>query len=294
MKKLVLLGADGQLGSTLAHLINAPAGTWTLRQFTLNDFDVRNHELTRQALEKERPEVVINTTAYLRVDDCEDQCQMAFDVNAVAVHNMAKICKSLDATLVHFSTDYVFGGDAVRAQPYVESDLPWPQSVYAASKLAGEHMLTATWDKHLLIRSCGLYGAGGSLVKGTNFVESMLRLADSGKDLKVVNDQRLTPTATTDLAEKVMELVNTGSRGLFHVTNSGDCTWFEFAQEIFRLAHKNVSLAPTTTAAYGARAKRPAYSVLQSERLEHSGLALLRPWPDALRDYLQRTGRLHG
>jgi len=292
MKKVALLGADGQLGSDLVPALASRPGAYELHPLTLHDFDVRDPQATAAALEKISPDIVVNTTAFVRVDDCEEQAQQAFDVNAVAVQSLVRICTLLNARLVHFGTDYVFGGDSLRTTPYTERDRPAPQSIYAVSKLAGELVVLASPSPHLVVRSCGLYGKAGSMGKGTNFVETMLKLAEDGKAIRVVGDQRLTPTSTVDLAAKVVELLDVGASGLFHLTNSGDCTWHEFAAEIFALTHTGANLSPVDTATYGAKARRPAYSVLRSERLADSGLAPMQSWQQALTAYLQRTGRL--
>jgi dTDP-4-dehydrorhamnose reductase len=290
--KIALLGADGQLGTDFARAIAGRRDQYELHALTLNDFDVRNHTTAQAVLKKIRPEIIINTTAYVRVDDAEDHAQEAFDVNAVAVLNLTQICAESKAQLVHFSTDYVFGGEAKRATPYAESDCPAPQSMYAFSKLAGELVARAADPRHLVVRSCGLYGKAGSMGKGTNFVETMLRLADAQKPLRVVNDQRLTPTYTVDLTAKVIELIEAQAAGLFHLANSGECTWFEFAQEIFRLAKRKPDLSPVDSVTFGSRARRPAYSVLRSERLAHLGVSPMQSWQQALKAYLAETGRL--
>ena len=163
MKKIALLGADGQLGSDLVPAITARRDCFALHPLTLADFDVRDHQATRSALEKIAPHIVINTTAFVRVDDGEDQAQEAFAVNAVAVQNLVRICAELGAQLVHFGTDYVFGGDTGRTTPYTETDCPAPQSVYAVSKLAGELIVRTAHRRHLVVRSCGLYGKAGSM-----------------------------------------------------------------------------------------------------------------------------------
>ena len=177
------------------------------------------------------------------------------------------ICRDLDCCLVHFSTDYVFGMDAGRGRPWTEDDPPGPLSVYGLSKLAGEYLVRSTCPKHFVIRTCGLYGVRGSGGKGGNFVETMLRLAGNGKPLRVVNDQRCTPSYTADVAAAVASLLATNRYGLYHVTNAGNCTWFEFAREIFRLADVRVELTPISSLNSGAPARRPDYSVLSNEKL---------------------------
>jgi dTDP-4-dehydrorhamnose reductase len=173
---------------------------------------------------------VINTAAFHRVDDCELDATSAFAVNAVAVHELARTCRELDAVLMHLSTDYVFGAERARSRPYAESDAPGPVSVYGASKLAGEHLLRSSWSRHFVVRSSGLYGRATSQSKGGNFVEIMLRMASVGRPLRVVADQRLAPTSTHALAQRLVALLDTDAYGLYHLTAGGECSWYEFGR----------------------------------------------------------------
>src|SRR5439155_3328850 len=170
-------------------------------------------------------------------------------------------------TLVHFSSDYVFGLDDGRRTPWTEGDAPVPNSVYSASKLTGEHFVRALCPKHFVIRTCGLYGVWGTGGKGGNFVETMLRVAAQGKPLRVVADQRCTPSYTADVADAAAALIRCGARGLFHVTSGGSCSWYEFAAEIFRQAGVTADLSPTTSEQFGAPARRPPFSVLSNAKL---------------------------
>jgi dTDP-4-dehydrorhamnose reductase len=180
----------------------------------------------------------------------------------------------------------VFGGERTRQTPYVEADTPAPINVYGVSKLAGEHLIRYSLERHFIFRVTGLYGVAGSSGKGGNFVELMLRLASEGKDIRVVDDQRLTPTYTVDLAHQIALVVETDNYGLYHATSEGDCTWFEFAAEIFRQSGVNPNLSRAKTGDFGERATRPAYSVLENRALQRLGLNRMRPWTEALRDYL--------
>jgi len=280
--RVAVIGANGQLGSDLVQAF----ADWDLVPLTHADIEICDFVHTRQVLERIKPDVVINTAAFVRVDDCEDEVSKAFWVNAFAVRNLAQVCADLDCMLVHISTDYVFDGK--KREPYTEEDLPNPINVYGTSKLAGEHFVQAICPKHLIIRTSGLYGKAGSSGKGGNFVETMIRLAEEGKSIRVVADQVLGPTYTKDLAERLGELVRTGAHGLYHVTNSGQCSWYEFAREIFELLSLRPDLAPTTTAAYKTKAQRPAYSVLGNARLSQLGYGAMRTRWEALRDFLDR------
>jgi len=248
------------------------------------DVDICDAPAIRTAVQTHQPDCLINTAAFHRVDDCEDQVEKSFAVNAVGVHNLVRAANQVGAVLVHFSTDYVFEG--AKRKPYVETDAPNPQSVYAMSKLAGELIVRRYARKYFLIRTCGLYGHAGSSGKGGNFIETMLRLAREGKPIRVVDDQVLTPTSTKDLADKLAPLIHTDKYGLYHMTNTGECSWYEFAQEILRLSGLTPDLQPTTTEAFGAKAHRPRYSVLDNGTLRAAGFPDLRPWQEALADYL--------
>jgi dTDP-4-dehydrorhamnose reductase len=284
--RTVVLGAPGQLGRDLVPRLSGeviPLGR--------ADVDLTDANSLRTRVTALRPDIVVNCAAYNFVDKAESEPAAAFVVNAWAVRELATVCRDLDATLVHFSTDYVFGLDAARVTPLTESDPPGPVSVYGLSKLAGEYLVRAICPKHYVIRTCGLYGVWGSGGKGGNFVETMLRLAGQGKPLRVVDDQRCTPSFTADVAAATAALIPTGAFGLYHVTSAGDCTWYEFAHEIFRAAGVRANLTPITSAEFAAPARRPAYSVLSDEKLRAVGVAPPRPWTEAILAYLAERRR---
>jgi dTDP-4-dehydrorhamnose reductase len=280
MLRIAILGANGQLGSDLLKALS----DHDLVPFTRDRFDVTDHQNTRTALMAAHPEVVINTTAYHRVDDCESQPETAYAVNVLAVLNLIRAANEIGAQFVHFSTDYVF--DGVASEPYTEAAPPMPLSVYGNSKLSGEFIVRSLAPRHLLVRTCGLYGTAGSRGKGGNFVETMLSKARAGEKIRVVADQVLTPTYTADLASQVRLMLESKQKGLFHVTNEGMCSWFEFAQAIFELAGIQADLLPTTSDLYKTPAIRPKYSVLENARLKNLGLNRMRHWRDALSAYL--------
>jgi dTDP-4-dehydrorhamnose reductase len=198
---------------------------------------------------------------------------------------LIRIANDLNAILVHISTDYVFDGRA--RQPYTEESEPFPLSVYANSKFAGELLVRSMARKYFLIRSCGLYGTAGSQGKGGNFVQTMLAKARRKESIRVVDDQVVTPTYTADLANQIARILPTEHFGLFHMTNQGSCTWFEFAHAIFEIAGQEADLSPTTSDTYKSPAIRPKYSVLENARLKELGLNQMRPWRDALAAYLK-------
>lgn len=282
-RRIVVCGAAGQLGRDLCARL--PGDVLAL---TRTDVDLTDGSGVRRKLEEIRPDAVINCAAYNFVDKAEDEPEAAFAVNALVPLRLAQACRDLDAVLVQFSTDYVFGLDAARRTPYREGDAPGPLSVYGLTKLAGEYAVRSRCPKHFVIRTCGLYGRWGSGGKGTNFVETMLKLAAQGRPLKVVQDQVLTPTSTADLAEALIPLIQTAHYGLYHLTHAGQCSWFEFAKTIFELTGVRAELTATTSRAYGSRAPRPAYSVLETG---HAHAPRLRPWREALAAYLKERGK---
>lgn len=288
--KIALIGSDGQLGTDIYKYFTNKG--MDITGLTISDIDVCDKNLCSDVLLRIKPELVINTAAFHQVDLCEDEVGKAFEVNVAGLKNLAEICLSLDAALMHFSTDFVFGGYE-SATPFTEDDCPAPVSVYGISKLAGEYLLKYMMKKYYLLRVCGLYGHAGSLGKGYNFVELMIRLASEGKDIKVVDDQVLTPTSTKDITAKLYELIRTGKYGLYHMTNSGSCSWYEFACEIFKQSGLSPNISPTTSDAFASKAKRPAYSVLDNKNLRAAGLADLRPWKESLADYIKEREELN-
>jgi dTDP-4-dehydrorhamnose reductase len=234
-----------------------------------------------------RPTVVINCAAYNHVDKAEAEPAAALSVNAWAVRDLALICRDLNCTLVHFSTNYVFGQETDRQQPYGEDDPPGPINRYGASKLEGEEMLRELWPKHFIVRTCGLYGATTGATGRVNFVDTILRKAAQREVLRVVNDQVCTPTAAADLAEAVGQLLTSEQYGLYHVTSGGACTWFEFAQRILATVQSDVRIMPISSHEYPLAAPRPRYSVLDQVRWLQQGFRPLRPWQEALDAYLR-------
>jgi dTDP-4-dehydrorhamnose reductase len=290
MRHAVIIGAKGQLGTDLQPALK----DWKLTGFAHPDLDVCDLERARALLTELRPAVVINTSAYHKVDVCEDTPAESFAVNATGAYNLARLAAELDFTLVHFSSDYVFDGRS--RVPYRETDIALPQSVYGVSKLTGEHLVRAFCPRHFVIRSTGLYGVAGASGKGGNFVETMIRLGKAGP-VRVVDDQVMTPTATADLAGAVAALLEREGEpgveyGLYHITSAGQCSWYFFARTIFELAGMKVDLSPIGSSESGAKAKRPAFSVLDHGKWMRAGFAELRPWPGALADYLRAKGHM--
>ena len=281
-ERYVVIGATGQLGSDLVRTFDQPG---ELVALSTRDVDILDSARTRSMLETLRPTCVINTAAYNLVDRAEDDERSAFALNAEAVGTLAAICQAAGARLVHFSTDYVF--DGAKRTPYLETDSPQPVSVYGESKLAGERLALERCERSVIFRVCGLFGLAGSLGKGKgNFVETMLRLAREGRPLRVVSDQVLCPSYTLDLARKVWKVLPKVAHPIYHLTNAGQVSWYEFARRALELVGVTADLTPVTAAEYGARARRPAYSVLAHAHLAALGEDDLRPWDAALPAYV--------
>lgn len=282
--RVALIGANGQLGSDLVKVLQ-PAHDLT--PLTHADIEVTDPESVQAMMQGHRPDIVLNTAAFHKVDVCEEEVGRTFAVNVYGVRNLALACLAHGATLVHMSTDYVFGGDRARDRPYVETDPPAPTNVYGVSKLAGEYLVRYMLDRYFIFRVAGLYGVAGSSGKGGNFVELMLRLAREGRDIRVVDDQRTTPTYTVDLARQIAAVIETDRYGLYHATSQGNCTWYEFACEIFRQSGLSPNLSRARTGDFGEKATRPPYSVLENRALKEVGMDMMRPWQESLAAYLE-------
>lgn len=284
--RVAILGANGQLGSDLVHVLSA----WDVCPLVRPGCDVRDTTAVRDALQRIRPAIVVNTAAFTDVDACENDVHQAFDVNAYAVQVVAEASAALGAVFVHVSTDYVF--DGAKRAPYCEDDAPHPLNVYGISKLAGEYFARNASPRHIIVRTSGVYGAAGARGKGGSFVETMIRIAREGRPVRVVNDQVLAPTYARDLAQAIRRLISTEAYGVYHVANSGACSWYEFADRIFKRLDLAPELTAITSAEWGARARRPPYSVLATEKLAEAGGGGLRVWTEALDAYLMEKGHL--
>ncbi len=282
----LLIGANGQLGHDI--VAAWPAGS--LVAVTHDEVEVTDRASVADVVARHRPDLVINTSAFHNVDVCESEPERAFAVNAIGAMNVSDACSDAGAVVMHLSTDYVFSGSAGRA--YTEADLPDAINVYGNSKAAGEQLIRSRHARHYIVRTSGLYGVAGSSGKGGNFVERMLQLAREGQPIRVVHDQTLSPTFTADLADALLALATSERYGTYHVTNGDGTSWYDFARTIFEMTGVGAKLSPTTTASFGAKAVRPEYSVLANTALAGAGVPELRPWREALRDYLARKGHI--
>lgn len=279
--KILVVGAAGQLGHDLLKTLSSGH---EVTGVDIGEIDITDAVSTNEVVGASRPDLVINAAAYTNVDGCEAETEMAWAVNATGAGNLARACNDAGSPLIHVSTDYVF--DGTKGAPYLEDDPTAPLGEYGRSKLAGEEDVRAILDRHLIVRTAWLFGAHGH-----NFVKTMLRLGRERKELKVVNDQTGSPTYAGHLAQAIRGLAekNLDEPGVYHMTGSGQCTWFDFAAEIFSLAGIEVDLQPTTTAAFGSPAPRPAFSVLANTRAPELRLP---HWREGLLECLQELGEL--
>ena len=284
-RRALITGAAGQLGSDLSQLL---AGEWDVAALSHAELDVTDADALDRAFEAGRPDAVFNCAAFHNVEVCEREEPQALAVNVTAVKAIAQRCAEAGASLVHLSTNYVFDGR--RAEPYHERDLPSPRSVYALSKLAGEHAALAYCERSLVVRTAGLYGLHGSESKGGNFITRMLRRASEDGHLRVVADQRLSPTFTADLAVALLAALEAGVAGVVHLTCAGSCSWHEFTLAIMELAGVEVPIEAAATTVAPGGADRPLNGVLTSRVAPAAGLEPMRPWREALADYMARAG----
>ena len=246
----------------------------------IEELDITNLEKVKKMINQEKPEIVMNMAAYTDVDGCETSRELAYNVNAIGPKNLAIASNEIGTKLLHISTDYVFPGNSIK--PYNEDDKTGPQSYYGVTKLEAEKFIKDSMENYFIVRTAWLYG-----INGKNFVKTMLNLAKNNTEITVVNDQRGSPTFTVDLANAIVELVKTDKYGIYHVTNSDECSWYEFAKDIFELANVEIEVKPVTTAEYPTPAKRPQYSALSHEKWNSSGFKPLRNFKKALKEYLE-------
>lgn len=272
--KILVTGSKGQLGREVEK-------QGSQHELILTDYDTLNitDGLAVTKLMKEvKPDAVIHCAAYTNVDGAESDFDGAFQVNVIGAQNIAAGCLEIGARMVYVSTDYVFDGQG--NAPYREFDGINPQSVYGLTKWQGEQFVRQILGRHYIVRTAWLYG------EGNNFVRTMLKLADKNDTLKVVNDQVGTPTSTVDLSRAIYKLLNSDSYGTYHATCLGQCSWYDFACEIFKQTGKNIKVIPVTTEEFPRPAKRPAHSVLDNYMLRMTVGDPIRDWKEALKDYL--------
>lgn len=281
-RKAIIFGSGGQLGLELKKEFTARG--WQVRGFERTRVDISDPAKVEAALAEFDPAVVLNAAAYNQVDVAESEPQGAFQANAMAVRNLALGCRQIDAQLVHFSTDYVF--DGTKGSPYVEDDPPHPLGAYAVSKLTGELFAQAYLERPLVIRTSGVYGPAGLKTNRGNFVELMLRRAQDGQPIRVVEDHVASPTYAPALAARTADLVEGGHAGLFHAGGGEAITWFAWARLIFAAAGLSPELRATNEREYRTPARRPKYSALSNRKMENLGIAPMPKMEEAIRLYL--------
>lgn len=286
---IAIIGANGQLGYDLCQ--TARQEHHTVSPLSHQDIEITQEASVMKALQTTKPDVLMNTAAFHHVPKCEEEIQQAFSVNALGPKILAQCCHKLGIKLIHYSTDYVFNG--LKQAPYTEMDMPSPLNTYGISKLAGEHMVSAYCTQHQIIRISGIYGLVPSRTKGNNFVSLMLNLARKNGRLTVVHDEFLTPTCTHDIAAQSLTLAQTSHTGLFHMSAQGECSWYEFACQIFKILQEDIEITPVPASQFPSPVKRPLYSVLDNSRLRSLGLDSMPDWKTSLEGHMQRLIREH-
>lgn len=279
--RVLVTGVKGQLGHDV--VLELEKRGMEAIGVDVDEMDVTDASEVDRVIKEAAPDAVIHCAAYTAVDAAEDNEATCRRVNADGPRNIAKVCRDLDVKMLQVSTDYVFSGQGER--PWEPEDEKEPQSVYGQTKYEGELAVQELLEKYFIVRIAWVFG-----IHGQNFVKTMLRLAETHDTLRVVNDQFGSPTYTHDLARLLVDMILTDKYGVYHATNEGDCSWYEFACAIFKEAGLSVNVIPVTTEEYGARAKRPANSRMNKEKLTQMGFERLPAWQDALRRYLQELG----
>lgn len=281
---VLVLGATGQLGADVVDAFRL-AG-WEVLGLSHSDVDVTDGPAVLAAVSAAHPSLVVNTAAFHHLDRCEEDQASAYAVNAMGARNVAAAAADTGAALIHISTDYVF--DGAKGSPYEERDLPGPLNVYGASKLTGEHLVQAICPRAFVVRTSALYGPRPCRAKGgLNFPRLMLKLAVEQGQLTVVTDEVVGPTYTPDLARQLVALTATNGYGIFHATGVGEVSWHALATETLRLAGiSGVPIHEATTTTMVRKVRRPAYSILAHRRLQELDIMIMRPWQEALAEYV--------
>ena len=278
MNKIIVTGCNGQLGRAINHELMGKHDIEFVNT-DVAELDITNIDKVMELARKVKPYAIINCAAHTGVDACEDEWDKAYRINAIGPRNLSIAASETGAKMVHISTDYIFDGKANK--PYIEFDRPNPQGAYGTTKLAGEKMVKDFADRYFILRTAWLYG------EGQNFVKTMLRLSESNDKVRVVGDQVGSPTSAKELAAAIAHLLFTENYGLFHATCEGSCSWAQFAEEIFRLVGKDTRVEAITTEEFGAKAPRPAYSILENYMFKLTTDYMFADWHDALTVYMK-------
>jgi dTDP-4-dehydrorhamnose reductase len=276
--KVLIVGCLGMLGTDLMEAFNP---LHDVIGYDRPEMDISQLDTCLAEVKNLQPDVIVNAAAFARVDDCETHEKEAFSVNGYGTGNLSEAAASTGSLLVHYSTDYVF--DGTKREAYQEEDVPNPQSIYGKSKLLGENLVRLKCPNHLILRTSWLFGQNGP-----NFIRTIVGAAAKGTPLRVVNDQKGSPTYSRDLAAQTLKMISSGCRSTYHVTNTGSCTWYDLASRAVEWARiKGISIAPVSTSEFPRPAPRPANSILANTRLEQEGIPLMRSWQEAAREYVE-------
>jgi dTDP-4-dehydrorhamnose reductase len=282
VERVLITGAKGMLGLDLTEELS---GRYEVYGRDIDDFDITKAKETMDAIMETRPDIVIHAAGYTDVDGCETHVELAHSVNGVGTKNVASVCRELGSKMVYISTDYVF--DGTKSGAYSEEDPTCPINTYGRSKLEGEQWVRTLVGQFAIVRTAWLFGSGGK-----NFVKTILKLAREKGALSVVNDQVGSPTYTVDLSRAIDVLTERGGKGIYHITNDGTCSWYEYTQEILAMSGLgNISVHPMSSDQLNRAAKRPCNSVLDRGKFERETSYRMRPWREALRDYLKREAQ---
>lgn len=286
--KTAVIGANGQLGIDVVTAFREKGDE--VSAITHPDLEISDLDSVWRTLRELRPKIIVNTSAMHQVEKCERDPGKAFAVNALGPRNLAAVASDLGSVLIHVSTDYVFDGD--KSTPYVEEDTPRPLNAYGITKLAGEYFVRRTMENYFIVRTSGLYGKHPCRAKGgLNFVDLMLKLARERGEVRVVDNEVVTPTFTAELAKQVVVLSRSDCYGVYHATAEGSCSWYEFAREIFAVANVKVNLRVASAGEFPAKVARPKYSVLENRALKIHRLNVFEPWQKGLRRYLENQAK---
>lgn len=281
--KIAVIGANGQLGIDVCKEFYD--GNHEVIELNHDNFDITDFVTAEKILQDKKPDFVVNTAAMHHVESCEENPAQAFAVNGIGARTLAKLSNTLNFTLFHISTDYVFDGK--KSTPYVESDYPIPLNVYGNTKLSGELFIRTIAEKYFILRVSGLYGHHLCRAKGgLNFVSLMLKLAKERDEIRVVDDEFVSPTFTVDVAKQINHLTNSKQYGLYHATSQGSCSWYQFAAKIFELTGSEIKLTPAKPGEFPTKVPRPNYSVLENAALQEIKLDIIPHWENGLKRYL--------
>jgi len=281
--RVAVIGANGQLGSDICHVYKEEGHI--VHELNHNSIDIVDFGQCFDVITEISPDLVINTAAMHNVEVCEEKPELSFLVNSIGARNLATISKKLQIPLVHFSTDYIF--DGLKQSPYLEDDLPLPLNIYGNTKLSGEIFIRSVADSFFIVRVSGLYGHSACRAKGgLNFVRLMLKLVKERDEIRVVNDEILSPTFTLSVAKQLARLTQTDKYGVYHMVSEGSCSWYEFASRIFEITNSGVELTIASSDEFPKKVPRPKYSVLKNRNIEAAGLNIMPHWSDNLEHYI--------